>query len=425
MGQLIAGWARAEITPPLGARLRGYYTERLASGVHDPLWAKALWLDDGAEQAAIVTLDLCSLDGEVTRRTRRLVGDTWGLPPERLLLSATHTHLGPFAHEHVDRLVDGISTALAAARQAAAPVSGAVGRGHEESVAFCRRFLMRDGTVRTNPGRQNPDIVAPTAPIDPAVEVLVLRPEQGAPCVLVNYALHLDTIGGTVISADYPYTIETLLRAVHGPELHCQFLQGCAGDVNHIDVNRAEQPKGFAQAEQIGTVLGAEVLKAMARAEPVELTPLRCRIERLSAAIPQPSAAELAEAEAVLAGAGGRMTEAIVRARWTQRRARLGSPYALEVFAMRLGDVALAAFPGEMFCEYGLTLKAASPFAHTMPVELAFDDIAYVPTPAALAAGGYESWTCLFEPEVGGRMVEAAVEMLEEMGRSRGREVGR
>lgn len=408
-----AGWGRAEITPPLGSRLRGYFHERLAEGFHDPLLAKAVYLSDGQDELLFVALDLCTIDRAVVARGREQAAELLGIEPSRLILHATHTHLGPFSLEHVEFLIDRILLAAEYAKSTAAPVQAEAGRGHEESVAFCRRFLLKDGTVRTNPGRQNPEVVRPTDPIDPEVGVLRLtEPEQGRRLVIVNYALHLDTIGGKRMGADYPYFLERAVRRAHGPGVDCLFVQGCCGDVNHIDVGRADQAKGFAMAEEIGEVLAAEVLKVLARLKPIELTPLRFDRRVLQFEVPTPTEAELVEARAVREGTPSGLRSDLVGAIRTIALAEKGSPLAVEVAAATLGELAWVAVPGELFCAFGRRLKESSPAARTIIAELSHDDLRYIPTSDGSAAGGYESWNSLLPAEAGDRIVDTALELL-------------
>ncbi len=410
---LTAGWARAEITPPLGSRLRGYFHERLAEGIHDPLMAKAVYLSDGHEALALVACDLCSVDAGTVARARELVAGRCGLAPERLIVHCTHTHLGPFSVEHLEFLAQRIALAAEQAIWSAGPVSAERASGHEDTVAFCRRFRMKDGTVRTNPGRRNPDVAGPTAPIDPEVGVLRLTNRiDGRQLVLVNFALHLDTVGGCVYGADYPFFLERTLKRAYGPHLDAMFVQGCSGDVNHIDVGRADQPKGFAQAEEIGTVLAGEVIKALARASAVELTPIRYQHRLLEFGVEVPTDEQVAEAWRIRESTEKGMKADLVGASRTIALAERGSPIRVEVDAARLGEVVLAAMPGELFCDYGLRLKASSPGVATVVAELCHDDLRYIPTRAGKEAGGYESWNSLLPPEAGDTMIACAMEII-------------
>ena len=154
------GVAVADITPPPGYRMSGYFHERLATGVHDPLKAKALVLVEGDRQAALVFCDIIGLSPDVSARARRLAEEKTGIPASNIMIAATHSHTGPLyfgalrkhfhdlavaehgndPHEKVDyagRLVEKLVEAIAAARTAAGPVqqepaqAGMVGEGFE------------------------------------------------------------------------------------------------------------------------------------------------------------------------------------------------------------------------------------------------------------------------------------------------------
>jgi len=409
---LYAGWARAEITPPLGSRLRGYFHERLAEGVHDPLLAKAVHFRSGDSTFTLVALDLCAVDRRVTERVREAVCDRLDLPGESVVLHATHTHLGPFAHEHVDFLAERVLLAVAQAKHVLAPVTVEGGRGFEDRVAFCRRFVMRDGTVRTNPGRKNPEVVAPTSPIDPHIETVILRAPDGRSLVIANYPLHLDTVGGNLMGADYPFYMERLIRRVHGPDMDLLFLQGCSGDINHVDVSRDDQPKGFAQAEEIGTMLGAELLKVLARPKPLDTSSLTVSRQTLTFAIKHPSAEDVAAAERIRAAAVPGLREELVAAARTIALSERPGPLKIEVCTARLGELAIVMVPGELFCEYGRRLKSASPARQTLVAELCHDDVRYIPTVDASRTGGYEAWNSLLPPGAGDKMVDTALQLL-------------
>src|SRR5262249_24556382 len=127
------------------------------------------------------------------------------------------------------------SVRLAAAKLS--PARAAFGRGREESVSFNRRFLMKDGTVGWNPGELNPNIVRPAGPIDPELPVVLFESDKGEPlATYVNFALHQDTVGGLEASADYAYTLATVLSKVRGAGMLTLFTIGAAGNINHLDV---------------------------------------------------------------------------------------------------------------------------------------------------------------------------------------------
>ena len=279
-----AGVAVVDITPPIGYRMEGYFSERPSTGTHDPLWAKAIVLRQGDEQAALVVCDLCALDGAVTGPARTRAQQRTGIPASHILIAATHTHTGPLyfnalrEHFHkkavasggsdpyekvdypallADRLVQVIADAQAAAR----PVRLDFGAAEQQGLSFNRRFHMKDGSVRCNPGSRNPDIVRPAGPIDPQVGVVLVRDaaDNRPLASLTVFALHLDTVGGTLYSADYPFYVQETLQKELGPSFVSIFGNGTCGDINHIDVSSDRPQPGREETQRIGQALGARV----------------------------------------------------------------------------------------------------------------------------------------------------------------------
>ncbi len=234
---LSVGAAAVDITPPVPYRMEGYFSERLSTGTHDPLWAKALVLRQGAEQIALVFCDLAMVPAAVTTPARRLAEKQTGIPADRILIAATHSHTGPLyasslreylhqqavakhgsdPYEKVDypaELARKLAQAVADAHKALQPAKLEAGLARQQGLSFNRRFHMKDGSVRFNPGKLNPAIVRPAGPIDPDVGILLARSagDRQPLALLTVFALHLDTVGGTLYSADYPYYLERSLR---------------------------------------------------------------------------------------------------------------------------------------------------------------------------------------------------------------------
>jgi hypothetical protein len=235
--QVLAGTAVVDITPPVGYRMSGYFYERLSTGTANPLHAKALVLRQGRERIALVFCDLIGVPLEVSSQARRQAAEKTGIPAANILVAGTHSHTGPLyfgslrrhfheqalarsssdPQEQVDYAADltaKIVKAVAEADAAARPAQLAAGSAQQAGLSFNRRFHMKDGTVRFNPGPLNPDIVRPAGPIDPQVGIVLVRDAADArpAAAVVNFALHLDTTGGTLYAADYPFYIEQALR---------------------------------------------------------------------------------------------------------------------------------------------------------------------------------------------------------------------
>ncbi len=430
------GASRVKITPPLGAPMAGYYTERAATGVHDDLWAKSIVIESGSTSVVLVALDIITTQREFVQEARRLIRETTGIPGENVMISATHAHTGPvitggsartaafggdqgLAAAYTKALPGLIAESVRQARARLAPAKALAGLGREDTLSFNRRFHMKDGSVGWNPGRLNPNILRPAGPIDPALPVLHFVSREGEPLALyVNFTMHLDTVGGLEISADYPYTLASLLSAVKGKDMLTMFTQGAAGDINHIDVTWAGQPNGHAEAARIGTVLAGAVLRTFPRLEEVADAPLRCLSTTVRLPLPEIRQGDLQKARETAArrGKAGQepaFLELVDAFKVMDVDERKGEPYEVEVQVITLGnDVALVSLPGEIFVELGLAIKQASPFKYTAVVELANGSIGYVPTRQAWTQGNYEVVSARCGAGSGELLVEAASRLL-------------
>jgi hypothetical protein len=433
-----SGAAVVTITPPEGAPMAGYYYNRAAEGAHDDLHAKALVFESEGARAAIVACDLASVPRFIVEQARRQIEAETGIPGNRVMISATHTHTGPvipgdsdrynlqgamreIAARYVHELPGKIAEAVKLASAALVPARVSAAKGREPALAFNRRFFMKDGSVGWNPGKLNPNIVRPAGPTDPEVPVVYFESAEGKPqAAYVNFAMHLDTVGGTRYSADYAYTLSSLLAAAKSPELLTVFTIGCAGNVNHIDTGSRAPQQGNGEAARIGTILAAEVLKTLKRTEAVPAGPPRVR----SAMVPLPLAeirpGELEWARKITPLFGKPNAAPfmdLVRAfRIEDVAARQGKPIGAEVQAIAIGDeLAWVGLPGEIFTELGMAIKTASPFRYTIVAELANDSIGYVPDRKAYPQGAYEPVSARCGPGSGEMLVEAATKLLVDM----------
>jgi neutral ceramidase len=439
---LEAGVAVVDITPPVPFRMSGYFMERVSTGTKDPLNAKAIVFRQGDELAALVFCDLVAVPLAVTAPARKKASEATGIPVDHIGIAATHTHTGPLyfdslrnyfheravarhgedPYEKIDypaELVTKIVAAVVEAKSKLRPVELKSGYADESRLSFNRRFHMKDGTVRFNPGEQNPDIVRPAGPIDPQVGIVTLTPTGAArpSAAIVSFAMHLDTLSGTEYSADYPKHCEDALRAKLGPDFTLLFGTGTCGDINHIDVTTKERRKTPA----IGRMLAETVAAGIDKFAPATGSGpgLAVRTIKVDAAMQKYSAAEIAEAKKKLELVGTRelpFLEQVKACKILNVELKKGETLPLEVQAFRLnGDTAIVTLPGEVFVDLGLAIKRDSPFKTTLVVELANNALAYIPTRRAFAEGSYEIVNSQIEPGAGEQLVDAAVGLLKEL----------
>ncbi len=437
--ELRAGVAVINITPPIGYRMSGYFYERLSTGTKNPLHAKAIVLRQGSNSAALVFCDIIGISLDVSSRARKQAAQKTGIPPENILIAATHSHTGPLyfgalrKHFHdaavakhgsdpcekmdyARELSEKIAQVIAQADAATKPVRLQAAVAHQQGLSFNRRFHMKDGTVRFNPGVLNPDIVRAAGPIDPAVPFIFFRSADGdnAIAAMVNFALHLDTVGGTEYAADYPYYLEQSLREGFGEDFVLLFGTGTCGDINHIDVTKKDRLK----TDYIGQTL-AETVRAKVNEVKITTSPmLAVRSEIVEAPLQHYGPEKTAWARENIKKVGTSelsFLEQVEAYKILAIEMRGGQTIPLEVQVFWLSpEVAVVGLPGEVFVDLGLAIKRASPFAVTLVIELCQDAPGYIPTKKAFAEGSYETVNSRIAPGGGEMMAEAAVRLLKQ-----------
>ncbi len=190
--------------------------------------------------------------------------------------------------------------------------------------------------------------------------------------VLTVFALHLDTVGGTEYSADYPFYLELNLRQTFGSEIVSLFGNGTCGDINHVDVTNNTRQSGHEETARIGSVLAEAVKNGIPALKPVDSLKLAVRSAVVSVPIQQYAAAETDEARQDMFKVGtpgpialfSEQVKAtkIMQARGFVRRQHGCRWRCPRVFRLS-DDLAIVGLPGEVFVDLGLAIKRGSPFA--------------------------------------------------------------
>ena len=429
-----AGLAEIDITPPVGYRMDGYFSERLSTGQKDPLKAKALVFQHGDTRTALVVCDVIGVPLSLTSEVRALAAARTGIPADHIAITATHTHTGPlfsgerariFSEQAVakhgtdplagvqypEMLRDRLVEVIVAANAGVSPAALEFVLASEDRLSFNRRFHMKDGPVRFNPGVQNPEIVRPAGPIDPDLPFVLITKNKLPVGSLTVFALHLDTVGGgTEYSADYPGHLAHELRREFGDSFISVFGIGTCGDINHIDVSGRRRT----HARLIGQQLAVSVLSARPRL-PLDSPSLAAASARLALPLRKVSEAQVAAARAAIPKIGTTDPPFLTQVEFvsTLDLSRRGPTLDAQVQVMRLHrDLAIVLLPGEVFVDLGLAIKRASPFKHTLVVELSNDNPAYIPTEKAFAEGSYETVNSRIAPGGGERLVTEAIRLL-------------
>ena len=405
MPQLLAGAAKANITPYVGAFLAGFGSrDRGCEGVHDELFARALVLKSDETSVAIVSCDLIGLTRASIEAIRKQIEAATGIPAGHVMLACTHTHSGPttgvLRHPGLDpELIHvtekKIAGAVAMAHAALSPAAVGAGKGRAR-IGINRREKKPDGSIALgkNPGGAT----------DADLGVLRVDGPGNHPfAFIVNHACHPVILGGGnyQVSADFPGQAAAFVESVY-PGATCLYLNGAGGDINPPRVGGT-----FDDARRAGVFLGAAAVHLAESVRVAADASVAARQATVEAPVaPLPSAEEarqLMEQQTRLLDeqlARGEISRARHDADWQRGWARdVMAEYGktdrqrtrpLELQAIRIGDALAIGTPGETFVEIGLAIKAASPMPRTFVVGYANGNVGYIPTAKAFEEGGYE-----------------------------------
>jgi neutral ceramidase len=404
-----AGVAEVDVTPPVGCWLLGPVAK--STGVHDPLMARALVLDDGAKKIAILGVDLIGMGWELADELHGLIKAETGV--DFVLLQFSHTHNAPFPPSWMtsiykkdvpflaawrDGLRKDLPKLVADAIAAAKPVELRAGRA-EVQVGFNRRVVQDNGYVTM---AENPD-----GAVVPWVDVLgAYRQDGSLMSVLYEHAAHPVIVhaSSTLISADFPGYAAGRIRQKLGDDVVPIFAQGCGANINGSPL-----ATGFDEARAAGDKLGDAVAVALESAQPItadELTLVTKRVDLPCIDFPpreevvgrlEKARAQLAEQEAEKGEAWPGTHDEVESVGDLLRLLDEGERplFRLEVAMVGLGgDWGFVSFSGEMFCEYQLWISENAPFKHTMVAAYANNFGGYIACDADLAMGekgGYEA----------------------------------
>lgn len=418
-----AGFGEVIVTPPLGDEMAGYFEKRLAEGVIDDLYSRALVVREGETYAALVVCDVLYVSEADVAAIRNEITLRTGIPGNQVMVAASHTHTGPVTvtraaltrNEHyIKTWVRLTAGAVEMAFRNMDEVHVGAGEGCLEGVAFNRRYHMRIGRVHTNPGYNNPDIIKVAGPIDPAVTVLRFDDAKGIPMgILVNYACHPDTLGGNYYSADWlGVTVQKLRQLLQPPgrQLGVVVLNGACGDINHIDVQQLWQGHWPGATQRIGISVAAEAARIATTIRtqtqvPVSVSTQMVSLQRLS----MPEFLSRTQ-ENMTSPASGSMERNGCKANIRNADIIAAEPqeFIAEVMGLRIGPAVIASCPGELFCELGMAYKKSCSLPYAMVANLAGGADGYIPTKRAFAEGGYEPNSTRLQPG-GGEAIAAAM----------------
>ncbi len=367
-----AAFYEKDVTPPLGGFMDGHFIRNFAEDVKDPLYVRSVVIDNDVTTVAIVSIDACYLPDDMHDIVTKRIKEYTGIEPENVLLSATHTHKGmpinddPAIDAHADEAYKDVVYRLIAdcvffAWKRLEDVSMNFGSGCADDISFNRNFVLRDGTYWMNE-HNNPDVVGNLAGTDPEVPFVFCRDSKGNPKgAIVSYAVHNCGVPGIVYSGGFVSILQNELKKKYGNDFVTVFLLGTCGDINHVDPKLGSMPG--TRYVYMGERLAEEVINAEKISEPIVDDTIIIRKELVSLPVRKHTD------ESVLSDIGKflklnkhvSLPISAIRNIGLFHMINESSTASYYLQAIRIGDVYIYAYPGEIYVDFGLDVKKNSP----------------------------------------------------------------
>jgi neutral ceramidase len=368
-------------------------------------------------------VDNCLIPREVFDEANAMLTREVELPAANVMMSATHSHscgsvqevyLSPASEPYRAELPRHLADAVRRAMRNFAPARVAWGSGSLPQHVFCRRWRLKEGSkapnpfggndlVKMNPGIANPDLAEPAGPVDPEIAFLAVQHSDGRPLALLsNYSLHyVGGVGPGDLSADYYGAFADRIQQLLGadrqdPPFVGIMSNGTSGDTNNINWRGPDNRlKGaYEQIRRVANDAATEVQRVWGTLPWRDDAALRVATRELTLATRKPSAEDVEQAKALVAGRPPLALKTLpeVYAREQILLAQYPDTITMPLTAFRIGDLAVAGWPNEVFAESGLMMKRDSPVKPLFVISLANGWFGYLPTPDQHPLGGYETW---------------------------------
>ena len=447
MGKLLCGASALVMTPEFNVFMPGYFADRRSVGKKDDLYTHAVVLENDGKLLVILSLDAIQTDGSVTRRIRDGIAKRIPVQKNAIMVSSIHIHTGASCDpvpeatggvltdadkRAIDLLVNRTIENAVIAYEKRVPVTLGFGTGEETRISFRRHHWMKSGAIYTFVTADNAhEVVGYAGEIDYSVGVLRFDGEDGKPVAqIVNFACHPDCVGGNEYCTDWPGEMRRILNREMGEDMVVCFLNGCCGNVNHIDYQyRQKHPEtgGKRPADHykwMGACVAEEVLRINRdlKTDASADTTLDYELVRFREARRQPTEHDLMAAEALLQKP--EMLSTSYRTHLEEIKMLHEKPmlaHTVEIQSFRVGDCGLVALPFEVFADTGLRIKENSPFKYNMIATNTNMNFGYLPTEPAFGGGPtvYEARLAvknsIFGPKTAKHVIEVSGKLLDKM----------
>jgi len=420
---LYVGWASADITPDKPVNLEGQMTKRISQGVLDPLTATALALETkqdnvSKEQAIMISCDLLWTRKEIQQRLQKLMQTHISdFDVSKLFINATHTHTAPGAldgafgdlydvskdegvmkaSQYADSLLERLAGIAMQAWQNRKPAGVSWALGHS-LVGFNRRSYYFDGraVMYGNTNQENFSHIEGYE--DHGQEMLFFwDADQKLTGIVINVACPAqETEQLLQVSADFWHEVRQEIRARYGKEIFVFPQCGAAGDQSpHLlwqkkaeDIMR--QKRGISRRQEIARRIAQAVDEVFpyAKKDPENKVAFIHKVAAIHLPTKEPPDLPFYTCDSVKPA---------------------------EIHVLRLGDVALATNPFELYLDYGIRMKARGRAILTFIVQLSCQHSGYLPTERAVQGGGYSADKYVVGPDGGQVLVNESVKLINAM----------
>lgn len=451
MNELRTGYAENIITPSNGIAIEGYYIPRFAEGVITDLKVIAFVLSTPKNMAVVLSFDLCMIEADLIEKFKNSIKECTGIKDSNIFITATHTHTGPCLkannlflcdekpiQEYINFL---IKTTTKTVKEAVADLRPtqmgySIGKAPER-IAYIRRYKMKDGSTMTCPPINDDHIDYPLGTLDQRVNVLRFDRENADSVVVLNYGIHVDTVGGNKISSDWVgWTQGTLSKALDGVKCIC--IMGAQGDVgstnvfptisdmNDTEISFDNEMKSPGMARFVGRALAGVVLQVYDKVEYIDVHDVNILMEEIDVELNKAEEKDLPLAhkykqlhekgcDNLIPYKAMELTTVVAEAMRMCRLENYPNRMKISMVGLKIGDIALIGIPGEPFTETGVAIKEIGGFDLILPCALTNGYEGYFPSKEAYDEGGYEARTSIYKKSVSESIVNCAKKILGEL----------
>ncbi len=412
-----AGFSRVDVTPPLGSFLAGYYHNRFADGMLEPIELNAIAISNEKDTVVIVISDFLGIRMEFANPIRKKIAERTGLPLDSVSVTALHQHTSIALrkeksnnvmedYSYLDflnrKFCDVAEMAIADMEESVVEIGS---KETSEPIAFIRRYMMKNGRVRTNPHGALEDIVGPSETPDNTVRLVKFKREGKKDIALVNFQTHPDVVGLEKFSWDWCGYVRLFVEQ-DIDNTHCILMNGFQGDSNHVNF-MGEQRRGHEHSIRMGRIIADAVIAMWNDTKEKQLDYIKSGVSIVYNKTRTDGIEHLEECKKLLAEHTGdtkTKTESGISYVEADRIVNMVNTAPLfqkiPATVIDMGDIAIIGLAGEAFTNYAADVRAIYPDKFILTSCSMNGYEGYLPTTKAFELGGYEVVTSPFSSTI-------------------------